>query len=340
MIDRGALAFILAVAVAFGGLGLVNADNLYVVDVMILVLIWALASTAWNLVGGYQNQLALGHSAFFALGAYTSTLLFQHTGITPWIGVWLGAILGGVSSALVAWLCLRLKGAFYALATFALSQVAFIVANIWDPVTNGAEGIAIPYVPNPANWIFDSRLVYLFIYTAILVGYLYLTAYFERSRLGLASVALSVDEDAASALGVRVLRAKVTGATISGALTAIAGTAYAQYVLFVHPQAVAGINYSIQVALLASFGGVATVYGPLLGAALLIPLASFLTATLAGAAATTAPGLTYMVYGAILLVTFLYVPRGVGPTALSLIRRLVRQRPANRRLATDGEGRG
>jgi branched-chain amino acid transport system permease protein len=322
--DRRATSLIAFVAIAFVALGYVNNTNLYVQDIVILVLIWALASTAWDLVGGYQNQLALGHSAFFAIGAYTSTLLFQNYGITPWLGVWVGAVLGALTSAFFAWLCLRLKGAFYALATFALSQVAFIVALIWVPVTNGAEGIAIPYVPNPVNWIFDSHLTYLALYTAFLVGYMVLTAWFERSRLGLASVALSVDEDAASALGVRVLRSKVIGAAMSGALTAVAGTAYAQYVLFIHPQAVAGVTYSIQVALLASFGGVATVYGPLLGAVLLIPLSAYLTATLSGAAATSAPGLTNMVYGFILMVTFLFIPRGIGPTAISAVQRFRR----------------
>jgi branched-chain amino acid transport system permease protein len=339
-VDRRNLGFIAVLAVVVAGLSLAVADNLYVLDVIILVIVWALAATAWNVVGGYQNQLALGHSAFFAIGAYTSTLLFQNLGLTPWLGVWAGAVLGGLTSALVAWLCLRLKGAFYALATFALSQVVFIIANIWDPVTNGAEGIAIPYKPDPLVWIFDSRLTYVLVYLGILVAFLLLVVMFERGRLGLASVALSVDEEAASALGVRVLRSKVIGAAISGGMTAIAGTAYAQYVLFIHPQAVAGIQYSIQVAVLAFFGGVATVYGPLLGAVLLIPLASILTATLSGAAATAAPGLTYMTYGAILLVTFLYLPRGVGPTVLGLLRRVTGQRTRRAAMAAGGMPRG
>ena len=325
--NRRPFVLVGAIGVALAALGFLVSGNLYFLDVLILVIIWALASTAWNLVGGYQNQLALGHSAFFALGAYISTMLYLNLGITPWAGVWVGAIAGAVASAFVAWLCLRMKGAFYALATFALSQVAFIVANIWTPVTGGAEGLAISYQPNPLNWIFDSHLVYLEVYVAILVGYLLLTAVFAQSRLGMASLALSADEEAASALGIRVLRVKVIAAAISGGLTAIAGTAYAQYVLFVHPQSVAGVNYSIQVALLALFGGIATIYGPLLGSLILIPLAAFLTVTLTGTAATAAPGLTNMVYGAILMITFLFIPRGIGPTTLDLLRRLRTRRP-------------
>jgi branched-chain amino acid transport system permease protein len=325
--DRRPFLIVGAIGIALAGAGLLFRSNLYLIDILTLVVIWALASTAWNLVGGYQNQLALGHSAFFALGAYASTMLYVYAGITPWVGVWVGALAGAAASAFVAWLCLRMKGAFYALATFALSQVAFIVANIWTPVTGGAEGIAISYEPSPLNWIFESHLVYLELYVAILVAFLLLTAVFAQSRLGLASIALSADEEAASALGIRVLRAKVIAAAISGALTAIAGTAYAQYVLFVHPSSVAGVNYSIQVALLALFGGVATIYGPVLGALILVPLAAFLTLTLTGTAATVAPGLTNIVYGTILMITFLFIPRGIGPTAIGLLRRLRSRRP-------------
>jgi branched-chain amino acid transport system permease protein len=293
----------------------------FFLDLAALVLVWALAASAWNLVGGYQNQLALGHSAFFAVGAYTSTLLLLRAGISPWLGLWLGALLGAALSAGVAWLCLRLKGAYYALATFALGQVVLIVANIWKPVTDGSEGLAIPYVPNPVNFIFDSIGTYVLVFGAMVIVYIGLTMLIERSRLGLWSLALSSDEDAAAALGVPVLRAKVIGAAISGALTAIAGTAYAQYLLFIHPTSVADVSFSIQVALMAVFGGVATAFGPLLGAAILIPLASFLTTTLSGAAATSAPGLTFATYGVILIVVFLYLPEGLGPRILRAVRR-------------------
>ena len=315
------LRLVLASVLLLGATGLWFRDNLYVLDILILILIWGLASTAWNLVGGFQNQLALGHSAYFAIGAYTSTLLYLNASLSPWLGVWLGALLGAALAAFIGWLCLRLRGAFYALATFALSQVVLIVALVWSSVTNGAEGLAIPYQPDPADWIFESRFAYFAIYLGFMLAYLVITLLFQRARIGLASAALSADEEAASALGVHVLRAKILAAALSGGLTAIAGTAYAQYVLFIYPQSVAGVQFSIQVALIATFGGVATLYGPLLGAILLIPLTAILTSALSGAATSGAPGVINMTYGLILMITFLYLPRGIGPTAISFVRR-------------------
>lgn len=311
-------------------------DDLYLLDLAALVLVWSMATSAWNLIGGYQNQLALGHSTFFTLGAYTSTLLLMRVGVSPWLGMWLGALLGGSVSAAVAYICLRLKGAYYALATFALGQVTLIVANIWTPVTNGTEGLAIPYVPDPANFIFDSAGTYVLVLGAMLLLYLALTMAIERSRLGLWSLALSSDEDAASALGVPVLRAKVIGAAISGALTAVAGTAYAQYLLFIHPSSVADVSFSIQVPIMAVFGGAATVFGPFFGSAILIPLAAFLTSTLSGAAATSAPGLTGAIYGVTLILVFMYLPEGLGPRAIRLIRRGRARWGSSRESATHG----
>jgi branched-chain amino acid transport system permease protein len=317
-------------ALGIVGLTLVFHNDRYYLDIITLALIWALASTSWNILGGYQNQLAFGHSAFFAIGAYGGSLLFLRRGVSPWLGMWCGFLLAAALSAFVGWLCLRLKGAFYALATFALASVVQIIAVIWVPVTNGDEGLTIPYVPNPAHFIFGSTATYIYVFGAMLIGYIALTQTLEKSRWGLASRALSADEDAAAALGVRVLREKVLGAALSGGLTAIAGTAYAQYELYVHPSSVASIQYSIQVALIAVFGGVGTAFGPLLGAAILIPLSAFLTATLgSGKAATAAPGVTLVTYGVVLILILLYLPEGVGPRVLRLVddlrRREVRQ---------------
>jgi branched-chain amino acid transport system permease protein len=323
------LSVIVAAVLIVSFPSLVGHDKFYT-DIAVLILIWAMAASAWNLIGGYQNQFALGNSVFFAFGAYASTLLYVNAGISPWLGVWVGMALGAIASAAIAALCLRLKGAFYALATFALSQVVLILLNLWTPYTGGAEGVAIPYNPSLGNMIFSSTDTYIYLYGAVVIGMIVLTYFLEKARYGLASGALSADDEAASALGVRVLRMKVWGAALSGALTAIAGTAYAQYVLFIHPTSVAGVQYSIQVCLVAIFGGVATAMGPLLGAVILIPLSSFLTATLgSGPIAEQAPGLTLIVYGFVLLIVLLRLPEGVGPRIYSLVSRARARRVAS-----------
>lgn len=313
-VTRGQLIGLLAVAAAIFGFPLFMNGDPYYLGVEILVLIWAMAGLAWNIIGGYQNQFALGHSVFFAIGAYGSSLMNLRFGWSPWIGMWPGIILAGIVSTLIAWLCLRLKGAFYALATFALSQVVFIVAQIWSSLTNGTQGLAIPFEPSLRNFIFESPVSYVYCFGLIVLLFIVLTYWLENSRFGLASRSLSQDEGAAAALGVHTLRAKVTGAAISGALTAIAGVCYAQYLLFIDPRGVAGIEFSIQVSLIVVFGGAATVMGPLLGAAVLIPISSWLQSTLGtGAHAEQAPSLTTLVYGLVLTVTLLYLPQGLGP---------------------------
>jgi branched-chain amino acid transport system permease protein len=287
--------------------------QVFYLDIMALTLIWAFCSCAWNLVGGYQKQLALGHCAFFGIGAYASTLLYVDRGVSPWLGMWLGAIVAAVASALVAWLCFRLKGAFYALATFALAQVLFIVLVSWVGVTNGSGGIAIPYNPGLGNFIFADTSSYVYIFGAATLLVVGATMLLERSRWGLLSLALSSDEEAARALGVHVLRVKLLAGALSGGLTAIAGSFYAQYVLYVDPTSVASFNLSIQISLIAVFGGVATPLGPVVGAAILIPLAHLLSAYLgSGPLGSIIPGLTLVVYGAILIVVLLFVPEGVG----------------------------
>ena len=335
--SKGNLLTVLAIAAIIFAFPTIVGHNLYYMDIGVLILVWAMAASAWNLIGGYRNQFALGHSVFFAFGAYSSTLLFINAGISPLLGMWVGVFLGVITSAFIAALCLRLKGAFYALATFALSQVALIVLNAWTPVTNGAEGVAIPFQPDPLNLVFSSTDSYIYIYGLVVVLFIAFTFWLEKTRWGLASSALSADDEAAAALGaVRTLRVKVLGAAVSGGLTAIAGTAYAQYLLFIHPSSVAGVQYSIQVCLIAVFGGVATAYGPLVGAALLLPISSFLTATLgSGAAAQSAPGLTLVIYGAILVVVLLKLPEGIGPRAVALAKAL-RPRGARPASATTG----
>jgi branched-chain amino acid transport system permease protein len=340
-VTKGERWTVLAIAAIIFAFPTIVGHSLYLLDIGVLILIWTMAASAWNLIGGYQNQFALGHSVFFAFGAYSSTLLFINAGISPWLGMWVGVALGLVTSAFIAALCLRLKGAFYALATFALSQVVLIVLNAWTPITNGAEGVAIPFKPDIANLIFATSDMYVYVYGAVVVLFIALTFWLEKTRWGLASSALSADDEAAAALGVRILRVKVLGAAVSGGLTAIAGTAYAQYLLFIHPTSVAGVQYSIQVCLIAVFGGVATAYGPLVGAALLIPISSLLSATLgSGEAAQSAPGLTLVVYGTILVVVLLKLPEGIGPRTYALFKRLRSARPPRSVSAATGGDTG
>jgi branched-chain amino acid transport system permease protein len=320
-LTRREVVTLLVLALLIAALPPALGQSRYLLDIVTLVIIWAMAASAWNLIGGYQNQFALGHSVFFAAGAYISMLFYLRFGISPWIGMWPGVVVGAAVSAFIAWICLRLKGAFYALATFALSQVVQILLVIWVPITNGAEGLAIPYSPSFGNMIFASDAEYVYLYGAVLLVFIGLTYWLEKTRWGLSSRALSQDEDAASALGVRTLRVKVLGAALSGGLTAIAGVAYAQYLLFIDPPDVAGVQFSIEVSLIAVFGGVATGLGPVVGAAVLIPVSSFLTATLGtGAMASQAPGLTLIVYGTILTATLLYMPEGIYPRFLRVLR--------------------
>jgi branched-chain amino acid transport system permease protein len=294
----------------------------FLLDGLVLILLWGAAGAAWNVAGGYAGQVSIGHAAFFGLGAYSAALLGTKWGLSPWIGLVVGAVLAIAFGFILGFLSNRLRGPYFVLATIAFSQVLLIVASRWRGFTSGSEGIPVPF--RPGFWtlgIVDKRVwVYLIL---VLAALLYLVAvYLERSRRGYQLAAVREDEDAALSIGVPARRLKVAAIAVSAALTAICGTLWTQYVGFVDPLYVFSVDLSVRFCLFAILGGIGTPLGPFLGAALITVLETSLRARFGGIGAGLV-GIYLIIYGTVLIVTMRVAPQGL----LTWVGERLRRRP-------------
>ena len=280
----------------------------YWIRVLAITLLFAAMAQAWNIVGGLANQISLGHAAFFGIGAYTSTVLLIKFGISPWLGMFAGGVLGALAAFIIAIPTMRLQGHYFALATLAFGEVMRVIANVWTSLTGGPSGLSVPFAaPDFLAYSFKLLRPHAYIALAALVV---VTAIFEgirRSAMGYRLRAIRQNQAAAEVIGVDTTRVKLQAAVISGALMAMLGTLYAQVAVFFDPDTVFGIaGISIRVALIAIIGGVGTAAGPILGAFFIIPLEEIMNDLLSSRAA----GLSQLVFGVILIAVILWRPRG------------------------------
>ncbi len=289
------------------GLATILIKNSFYLNILVMILFYAAASSAWNLVGGYAGQLSLGHAAFFGIGAYTSTLLYINFGISPWIGLLAGGILAVVFAILISYPCFELRGPFFCLATIAFAEVMRILSLYFQEITKGGVGLVIPFKPALANFLFRDKAVYAIIAYVLLLIMILISILIERSRFGYYLGALQDDEEAAEATGINTSRYKLFVMIISAFFTAVAGTFFAQYTAFIDPDIAFSINFSVQFAMLSIIGGMGTIIGPILGSFILTPLDALLRGWLGGLFA----GLGFLVYGTILIVVVIYLPDGI-----------------------------
>jgi branched-chain amino acid transport system permease protein len=307
---------VLAVVLAFVPLVLAPAQQ----SVAVRVLIFAILSLGWNVMSGFGGMFSFGHAAYFGLGAYTSVWLLVEHGVSPWIGMVVGMVVAAAFAVLIGFLALRyrLKGAYFALSTFAFAEMLRLLALNSDLV-NRAVGYNVPLRSQGSWWYMQfppGSANYFWIALALTVIALVVTILFLRSKVGRFTVAVRDDEDAAAALGIPVMRTKLITLALSGAIASVAGTFYVQYYFFVDPDVAFGSSVSIQAILPAVIGGVGTIWGPVIGAAILGPL-NDLTATLLR---NPPPGLEFLqgragldviVYAVLLILIVLLLPQGV-----------------------------
>jgi branched-chain amino acid transport system permease protein len=278
---------------------------------------------AWNIIGGFGGQFSLGHGVFFGIGAYVAAILYTGAGISPWLGMLAGALLATVVALLISWPTFRLRGPFFAIATMAFNQVAFVLVNYLDWPTNGPRGILIPFRAGFANMIFVQRWRYAVLMFAFLALVTAVALWLRRSRTGYALLALREDEDAARASGIDVLAVKLRGMAISAALTALGGTLFAMYLRYIDPPTVFTLSeVGVRFALLALIGGIGTLAGPILGAALVVPVENSLRANLAN----TWPGADLVILGAVMVLAALFLKRGIVGALGDLARAWARGR--------------
>lgn len=278
-------------------------------DVLIRIFLFATLAQAWNILAGYCGQISLGHAIFFGTGAYTSGVFVARDVASPWAAMLAGALLAVVLSQVVGAPVFRLRGHYFAIATIAVGEIVHILAVNWDFI-GAARGLYIP-IKRPdslVNFQFhQSKAVYYYIVLGLLLLGLGVTRLIERSRLGYYFRAVREEQDAAASLGVPVARTKRVAFAISAALTAACGTFYAQYLLFIDPESVLPLSLSILICLVAVLGGVGTLWGPLVGAVVLIPLGEVTRIYLGG----TGKALDLVIYGALIMVVSVVQPAGL-----------------------------
>lgn len=300
------LAGVVALAVAVALPLFLQAHQIHV---LIQILMFAYLSYCWNILGGFAGQLSFGHPLFMAVGAYTSTLLLLNLGISPWLGMIGGALIAAALGLFIGFLSFRygVKGTYFSLVTLAFMEIARIVALNTEFV-GGALGL---YIPIKNTDFLQLKFVDKSHYYYVMLGFLLLviavTAWLERSVTGQRLVAIRENEDAAQALGINLLRYKLFATALSAFLTAIGGTLYAQYVTFIDPNTLLNMNLAIEITIYAIVGGVGTLFGPLIGAAFLVPIAETVRASLGQSYA----GVHLVVYGAVLMAVILFAPEGL-----------------------------
>jgi branched-chain amino acid transport system permease protein len=292
-------------------------------DMGALVLLAAIGAAAWNIVGGYAGQISVGHAMFFGAGAYLPLLVYQHWQLPPLLGVPLGVGVSLAIALLIGFPTFRLLGHYFSMATIAVAELIRIVVGNWD-FLGAAIGLQGPAIAR--GWYdlsFRSAVPYYYIFLAVLALLLLVTWQMQRSRLGYYLRAIRAGERAARSLGVPVRRYKLYALMLSATFTSLAGSLYALKTGFVDPDSGLGILVSVQLIITAALGGAGTLLGPLLGAAILIPLQTATNTWFGGGGS----GLTYIIYGAIIVLIARFEPGGL----LELWRHRVAPRLSKRR---------
>jgi ABC-type branched-subunit amino acid transport system ATPase component/ABC-type branched-subunit amino acid transport system permease subunit len=315
-------AIIFTIAYALVSIGVTNS---YYQLMLTLVPVWAVFGLSWNLLSGYTGLVSFGHAAFFGIGAYTTALGQIYFGLSPWVLIPIAAMLGGIAGLLIGFPTFRLQGHY-----FALAMLAYPLAILYVFEWLGFQEVTLPMRRDApiAYMQFGDPRIYTLVALAIMLATIVLTRVIERSRFGMALLAIKQNEAAAEAAGINTLAWKLRAITLSGAIAAAIGAFYAQVLLVVTPQSVFGMLVSAQALTVAMFGGVGTVWGPVIGSVILIPLAEILHAE----AGDRFPGIQGVIFGFAIICVILLAPEGL----FWKLRDLLRKRFARPTVKTTG----
>ena len=279
----------------------------YRLNLIISILTAAYFAQCWNLMSDYTGQFSFGHAAFYGLGAYTSSILFVDFGINPWIGLLCGMVVAGIVAAAIGYLSFHynLKGDYFALGTMAFCEIFRVIFKNTKAL-HAASGVSIPYSKDIAMLQFGSKEGFLYA-AFVMLALITLGMYkIRRTKMGLYFVAIRENEDAAKALGINAFKYKMIALIASAMLSAIGGTFYAQYYLYIDPTIAFSSTVSVSAITPCIIGGVGTVFGPIIGAAIIEPISELTNSLLSNYV-----GMNMVVYGLILVVVILVMPKGV-----------------------------
>lgn len=296
----------------------------YRLNLIISILTAAYFAQCWNLMSGYTGQFSFGHAAFYGLGAYTSSILFVDFGVNPWIGLILGMVAAGIVAAGIGYLSFHynLKGDYFALATMAFCEIFRVIFKNTKAL-HAASGVSIPFSKNIALMQFGSKAGFLYVAYIMLALITFGLYKIRRTKMGLYFVAVRENEDAARALGINTFKYKMIALIASAMLSAIGGTFYAQYYLYIDPTIAFGNTVSVSAITPCIIGGVGTVFGPIIGAAILEPVSEITNAALSNFV-----GMNMVVYGLILVIVIMVMPKGVIGLVQQIRAKIIKNKKA------------
>jgi branched-chain amino acid transport system permease protein len=270
--------------------------NPYILHMMIMVLIWITLGQSWNLLGGYTGQVSFGHATFYGLGAYGAGLLYFHKEISTWYGMLLGPVVAMIFAVPIGLICFRLRGAYFALAMLALAEVLRLVATNWISFTNGSVGILIVPVV--------SKVLYYYMALALAAISFYVIYRVLHSKWGFYFIAIREDQDAAESMGINTTQYKLISLLISAFFTGLAGAFYMNYMAFIDPHVVFSlVDISIMMILVVMLGGAGTLYGPAIGAVIMVLLSEVFRAYFGHA--------NLLILGILIILIIVFIPDGV-----------------------------
>lgn len=307
----------------------------YYMNIAVLTLMWAYLSTCWNIVGGIAGQHSYGHGMFYGIGAYAVAFLGTQYGINPWIAGLVGFALAAGAGWFVGWVTFRfdMKALYFALVTIALAEAAvFVVSNI--PAIGGAKGIEIPVEPDNLLRMQTGDMSFFFYFgIALNVGVLLLTIVLSRRKFFFNLMAVREDETAAASLGINPVKNQIIAVTLSAGLCAFGGVLYAQYLLYVNP-IMFGSMVGVQIVLYAMVGGEGRIWGPFIGAAVMVPLVEYTR----GAVGSIVSGADLMIYGGTMILVMMFMPSGILGLIDGVRRRISKGRAKPGELAAESGG--
>jgi branched-chain amino acid transport system permease protein len=290
----------------------------YARHLVILIFMYALTAQAWNILAGYCGQVSFGHVVYFGIGAYTSSMLLMYLQLTPWVGMLAGGLVAIAVGLFVGIPTFRLTGHYFAIATLAIAETVQTVFINWE-IAGEAKGLWLPVMKDTlVNFQWKGKLPYYYIALALLCLVYLATYWMEHSKLGFYFRAIRDDAVATSSLGVDILKYKLVALSMSAFFSALAGSFYAQYVLFIDPFSVLHLQHSVLVVLLATFGGVGTYWGPIVGTAILIPVSEYVRLRFGGKGGAE----DLIVYGGLIVLVAVFEPTGM----VGIYRKYIRPR--------------
>lgn len=279
----------------------------FVWNLLSLIMVWAVVGMGWNVIGGYCGQVSNGHSLFYGIGAYTVAITCQYWKISPWISIWLGAVISMVVAFVFGKPLLRLKGHVFAISTMALAECARIIFVNWKWV-GGATGVYI-YTKGVNEYLymqFKNPLNYYYVFLIFVVAILVMIKILDKSKFFYYLRTIKGNEMAAESVGIDVAKYKNRAYIMSAAIVSIGGSLYAQFLLYIDPATIMTLNISMMIVLTAVMGGVGTVEGPILGAIVLTTISEYSRVYLGQYG-----GLDLILYGVLVILIVLFIPGGI-----------------------------